>query len=158
MMTMLFGMLWGVGGLTFGLSMRYLGVALGQSIALGTCAGLGHHHRVPVCSTSSSPRWMPSLRSPSALSSEWWSPLLGIAIIGVAGSMKASSLSEEEKKAAVKDFNFPKGLDYRPAGWFHERMLQRRSCLRQRHTLRHFHSRYVQDTPCYLPRYTWVVS
>ena len=36
--------------------------------------------------------------------------LIGIAIIGVAGSMKASSLSEEEKKAAVKDFNFPKGL------------------------------------------------
>ena len=40
-MTVLFGVLWGVGGLTFGLSMRYLGVALGQSIALGTCAGLG---------------------------------------------------------------------------------------------------------------------
>ena len=40
-MTILFGVLWGVGGLTFGLSMRYLGVALGQSIALGTCAGLG---------------------------------------------------------------------------------------------------------------------
>ena len=37
-MTVLFGALWGVGGLTFGLSMRYLGVALGQSIALGTCA------------------------------------------------------------------------------------------------------------------------
>ena len=36
--------------------------------------------------------------------------LLGIAIIGVAGSMKSASLSEEEKKAAVKDFNFPKGL------------------------------------------------
>ena len=34
-------MLWGVGGLTFGLSMRYLGVALGQSIALGTCAAFG---------------------------------------------------------------------------------------------------------------------
>ena len=40
-LTVVFGMLWGVGGLTFGLSMRYLGVALGQSIALGTCAGLG---------------------------------------------------------------------------------------------------------------------
>ena len=38
-MTILFGALWGVGGLTFGLSMRYLGVALGQSISLGTCAG-----------------------------------------------------------------------------------------------------------------------
>jgi L-rhamnose-H+ transport protein len=36
--------------------------------------------------------------------------LLGIAIIGVAGSMKASSLSEEAKKEAVKDFNFPKGI------------------------------------------------
>ena len=35
-MTVLFGLLWGVGGLTFGLSMRYLGVALGQSISLGT--------------------------------------------------------------------------------------------------------------------------
>lgn len=30
LLTMLFGALWGVGGLTFGLSMRYLGVALGQ--------------------------------------------------------------------------------------------------------------------------------
>jgi L-rhamnose-H+ transport protein len=29
---MFYGALWGVGGLTFGLSMRYLGVALGQSI------------------------------------------------------------------------------------------------------------------------------
>ena len=36
--------------------------------------------------------------------------LLGIAVIGVAGGMKSASLSEEEKKAAVKDFNFPKGL------------------------------------------------
>lgn len=41
LMTVLFGVLWGIGGLTFGLSMRYLGVALGQSIALGTCAAGG---------------------------------------------------------------------------------------------------------------------
>ena len=38
---MVYGVLWGVGGLTFGLSMRYLGVALGQSIALGTCSETG---------------------------------------------------------------------------------------------------------------------
>lgn len=37
----IYGILWGVGGLTFGLSMRYLGVALGQSISLGTCAAFG---------------------------------------------------------------------------------------------------------------------
>ena len=40
-LTILFGALWGVGGLTFGLGMRYLGVALGQSIGLGLCSGLG---------------------------------------------------------------------------------------------------------------------
>ena len=40
-LVMLYGVLWGIGGLTFGLSMRYLGVALGQSIALGTCSAFG---------------------------------------------------------------------------------------------------------------------
>ena len=108
-MTMLFGVLWGVGGLTFGLSMRYLGVALGQSIALGTCAGLGTIMGPVLLNI-----FFPEM---DALSSLTFSvilgvvvTLLGIAIIGVAGSMKAASLSEEEKKAAVKDFNFPKGL------------------------------------------------
>ena len=39
--TFLFGLLWGVGGLTFGLSLRYLGVALGTTVALGCCAAFG---------------------------------------------------------------------------------------------------------------------
>ena len=105
----IYGMLWGVGGLTFGLSMRYLGVALGQSIALGTCAGLGTIMGPVLLNI-----FFPEM---NALSSLTFSvilgvvvTLLGIAIIGVAGSMKAASLSEEEKKAAIKDFNFPKGL------------------------------------------------
>ncbi len=108
-MTVLFGVLWGVGGLTFGLSMRYLGVALGQSIALGTCAGLG-----TIMGPVLLNMFFPEL---NALSSLTFAvilgvavTLLGIAVIGVAGSMKASSLSEEEKREAVKDFNFPKGL------------------------------------------------
>lgn len=108
-MTMLFGVLWGIGGLTFGLSMRYLGVALGQSIALGTCAGLG-----TILGPALLHIFFPDM---NALSSLTFSVILGvvvtlvgIAIIGVAGSMKAASLSEEEKRAAVKDFNFPKGL------------------------------------------------
>jgi L-rhamnose-H+ transport protein len=108
-MTVFFGVLWGVGGLTFGLSMRYLGVALGQSIALGTCAALGTIMGPVLLNI-----FFPEL---NALESLTFAVILGvvvtlvgIAIIGVAGSMKASSLSEEEKKAAVKDFNFPKGL------------------------------------------------
>src|SRR5215204_3673814 len=35
------GMLWGIGGLTFGLSMRYLGLSLGMSIALGFTSAFG---------------------------------------------------------------------------------------------------------------------
>ncbi len=108
-MTVFFGVLWGVGGLTFGLSMRYLGVALGQSIALGTCAALGTVMGPLLLNV-----FFPDMHALEQLS---WAvlvgvavTLLGIAIIGLAGSMKASSLSEEEKKAAVKDFNFPRGL------------------------------------------------
>jgi len=39
--TFFFGMLWGVGGLTFGLTLRYLGIALGYSLVLGISAVLG---------------------------------------------------------------------------------------------------------------------
>ena len=35
------GTMWGLGGLTFGLSMRYLGIALGMDIAPGYCAAFG---------------------------------------------------------------------------------------------------------------------
>ena len=108
-MTILFGALWGVGSLTFGLSMRYLGVALGQSIALGTCAGLGTIMGPVLLNI-----FFPEL---GALESITFSVilgvvvcLLGIAVIGIAGGMKSATLSEEEKKQAVKDFNFPKGL------------------------------------------------
>ena len=102
LLTALFGVLWGVGGLTFGLSMRYLGVALGQSIALGTCAGLG---------TILTPLL---LGRPGDLTASVVSgvivTLAGIAVIGIAGNMKSQSLSDEEKRAAVKDFNFTKGI------------------------------------------------
>ncbi len=36
-----FGLLWGVGGLTFGLTMRYLGLSLGMAIVMGLCAAFG---------------------------------------------------------------------------------------------------------------------
>ena len=109
LLTIIFGVLWGVGGLTFGLSMRYLGVALGQSIALGTCAGLG-----TIMGPVLLDLFFPELNALASLTAAVIIgvvvTLLGIAIIGVAGGMKSASLSEEEKKEAVKDFNFPKGL------------------------------------------------
>src|SRR5574344_1492383 len=100
--SLFFGVLWGVGGLTFGLSMRYLGVALGQSIALGTCAGLGTL-LTPVFTGKTGDLTMPVIVV-------LFITLVFIAIIGIAGSMKSANMSEEEKKKAVKDFNFTKGI------------------------------------------------
>ena len=102
--SIIYGVLWGVGGLTFGLSMRYLGVALGQSIALGTCAGFG--------------TLFPAIFSGKDLFQGEGLMLLigvcitlaGIAIIGYAGSLRSKNMTEEERKAAVKDFALTKGL------------------------------------------------
>ena len=102
LLTMFFGVLWGIGGLTFGLSMRYLGVALGQSIALGTCAGLGTI-LTPVFTGNVSDLTLPVIVGVVVT-------LAGIGVIGLAGHMKSQSLSDEEKKEAVKDFNFTKGI------------------------------------------------
>ena len=101
-LTILFGALWGVGGLTFGLAMRYLGVALGQSIGLGLCSGLGAILG-PVLTGQAASLTMAVIIGVIVT-------IVGIAIIGVAGAMKAASLPEEERKKAVKDFNFGKGI------------------------------------------------
>lgn len=101
---LLFGALWGVGGLTFGLSMRYLGVALGQSISLGTCSALG--------------TLIPALiKGKDLLTGDGLVLLIGvsiaiagIAVIGYAGALRASNMSEEAKRAAIKDFALTKGL------------------------------------------------
>lgn len=99
-----FGVLWGVGGLTFGLSMRYLGIALGQSIALGTCSAFGT--LIPAM-----------MKGDDLFSGEGLILLIGvsvaiagIAVIGYAGSLRAKNMTEEQKKAAVKDFALGKGL------------------------------------------------
>ena len=102
LLTILFGALWGIGGLTFGLSMRYLGVALGQSIALGICSALGAILG-PVLTGHAGDITSAVIIGVVVM-------LAGIAILGIAGGMKSATLPEEEKKKAVKDFNFPKGI------------------------------------------------
>lgn len=97
LLAMLFGVLWGVGGLTFGLSMRYLGVSLGQSISLGTCAALGTI-LTPLFMGTPGDLTMPVIVGVAV-------SLAGIAIIGVAGSMRARTAGE-----TVKEFNFGKGI------------------------------------------------
>lgn len=100
-----FGALWGVGGLTWGLSMRYLGISLGQSIASGFCAAFGTV--IP-----------PIVAGQNLFTSvEGWLmlggvaiALAGIAVIGYAGSLREKGMTEEQRAAAVKEFAFKKGL------------------------------------------------
>lgn len=99
-----YGALWGVGGLTFGLSMRYLGVALGQSISLGTCSAFGT--LLPALFAGTDLLHGPGL----ILLIGVGITLAGIAVIGYAGSLRAATMSEEEKRAAIRDFALTKGL------------------------------------------------
>ena len=99
-----YGILWGVGGLTFGLSMRYLGVALGQSISLGTCAGFGTLLPAIFAGTNLFQCQGVILLVGVCIT------LAGIAVIGYAGSLRSKNMTEEEKKAAIKDFALTKGL------------------------------------------------
>jgi L-rhamnose-H+ transport protein len=99
-----FGVLWGIGGLTFGLSMRYLGVAMGQSIALGTCSAFGT--LIPALIAGQNLFEGKGLILLIAVSIA----IAGIAVIGYAGALKSQNMSEEERKKAVKDFALKKGL------------------------------------------------
>ncbi len=105
LLTMFFGLLWGIGGLTFGLSIRFLGVALGQSIALGLCAAFGTLIPPVVAGTDlfGSAAGLLTLLGVALC-------LAGIIIIGYAASLKNKGLSENERKAAVKEFALKKGL------------------------------------------------
>lgn len=102
-----FGVLWGMGGLTFGLSMRYLGMSLGYALALGFCAAFG---------TIIPPIFQGTLGSLFGDASGLTTLagvvvcLGGIAVCGVAGMSKEKEMPDEQKKATIREFNFRKGV------------------------------------------------
>jgi L-rhamnose-H+ transport protein len=113
--TMLFGILWGFGGLTYGLGVRYLGMSLGNSVVLGFCSAFGA--LVPSVYYSLYPA--EGKTSLHDLVTTTWGRvvlagvmlcLLGIYICGRAGWMKEKEMPEEEKKKSVTEFNLVKGL------------------------------------------------
>jgi L-rhamnose-H+ transport protein len=114
--TFLFGALWGTGGLTFGLAMRYLGMSLGMGVALGYCAAFGtllppifklFFPTIPVAESiteiASSTAGQVTLLGVAVC-------LLGIFIAALAGATKEKEMSAEDKKKAIAEFSFKKGI------------------------------------------------
>jgi L-rhamnose-H+ transport protein len=113
--TYLMGVLWGIGGLTFGLSMRYLGMSLGMSVALGFCSAFGA--LVPsvyfnIFKQEGKQTFMEMLQTNSGLIVllSVIVCLIGIAICGKAGMLKEKELTNEQKAEGVKEFDLKKGL------------------------------------------------
>ena len=103
-----FGVLWGTGGLTFGLTMRYLGLSLGMAVVLGFCAAFGTLIP-PIFSGEFVPR---ILHTDSGLVILFGVIvcLVGIGISGLAGVTKEKSMDEAQKRAVIREFNFKKGI------------------------------------------------
>ncbi len=105
--TFAFGLMWGIGGLTFGLSMRYLGISLGMAVALGYCSAFG---------TLIPPIWEGHLDTLLHTRPGMFTLagvgicLLGIAVCGWAGFRKEQELNPQEQQATVAEFNLRKGI------------------------------------------------
>ena len=103
-----FGLLWGVGGLTFGLTMRYLGLSLGMAVALGLCAAFGT--LMPPIFSGAFRNQVVGTSSGRVILAGVFVCLLGIAAAGVAGIYKERAVPLEQKLAAIKEFNLRKGI------------------------------------------------
>ena len=105
--TYFFGVLWGLGGLTFGLTMRYLGLSLGMSVALGYTAVFGT--LVPPIFHGQFMQLL-AQRSGIIILVGVGICIGGILLAGTAGISKENELSHEEKLATIQEFSLKRGL------------------------------------------------
>ncbi|MDX2045219.1 MAG: L-rhamnose/proton symporter RhaT [Chitinophagaceae bacterium] len=106
--TYLFGLLWGIGGLTYGLGVRYLGVSLGSSIILGLCMVFGA--LIPSIYYNFSPVAGKDTFS-AMISSNWGLTVLAgllVCILGIIICGKAGMMKEKQLNAAATD---PHGME-----------------------------------------------
>lgn len=115
--TYFFGAMWGFGGLTFGLTMRYLGMSLGMGVALGYCAAFGtllppiFKLFVPDIPGVSEDIVQIAASFPGKVTLAGVVVcLLGIGIAALAGLTKEKEMPEEAKKKAIAEFSFGKGI------------------------------------------------
>jgi L-rhamnose-H+ transport protein len=106
--TYAFGVLWGLGGLTFGLTMRYLGMSLGMAVALGYTAAFGT--LMPPIFRGVFASEVLGTHSGRIILVGVGICLFGIIFAGAAGMSKEKEMSEEQKRASIKEFDLKKGL------------------------------------------------
>jgi len=102
-----FGVLWGVGALCWALMVRYLGIGLGLGIGAGLCATTGTL-LPPICTGHAAD--LVATSSARMVLGGVGIALLGIVAVGLAGRLKEGEMSEADKKKAVSEFDFKKGL------------------------------------------------
>src|SRR5437879_4374241 len=106
--TFFFGLLWGIGGLTFGLTMRYLGLSLGMAVVLGLCAAFGT--LMPPIFRGEFMTQVVGTNSGRVILFGIVVCLVGIALAGLAGVYKERAMSPEQRQAAIKEFDLRKGV------------------------------------------------
>jgi L-rhamnose-H+ transport protein len=113
--TFIMGLLWGIGGLTYGLGVRYLGVSLGSSIILGLCSVFGaiipsiYYYYTPTAGKDT---------IANLVGTSWGQLVLlglavcviGIVICGKAGAMKDKELGGSKTDASGSEFKIGIGL------------------------------------------------
>ena len=103
-----FGLLWGMGGLTFGLTMRYLGMSLGMAVALGYTAAFGT--LLPPIFRGEFASQVLGTHSGQIILLGVAVCIAGIAVAGGAGVSKEREMSEAKKREAIKEFDLKRGL------------------------------------------------
>lgn len=101
------GAMWGFGGLTFGLTMRYLGLSLGMAVALGLTTVIGtlgpplFHGTLPalIAKPSGQVTFLGILVT-----------IVGIVVVASAGRAKEAELSTEQARTGVAEFDLKKGI------------------------------------------------
>jgi L-rhamnose-H+ transport protein len=106
--TYTFGLLWGLGGLTFGLTMRYLGMSLGMAMVLGYTATFGT--LVPPIFRGEFASHVLGTHSGRVILLGVAVCLVGIVLAGAAGVAKERKMSDAEKRIAIREFNLKRGV------------------------------------------------
>jgi L-rhamnose-H+ transport protein len=101
------GAAWGFGGLTFGLTMRYLGLSLGMAVALGLTTVIGtlgppifHGTLLELLATPSGKVTLLGILV----------TLVGIVVVARAGHAKDQELQDSHATSAIAEFDLKRGL------------------------------------------------